>query len=114
MTTCSSGAALLQRVPIESCLALLTNEIEEYGASWYVDEEALEEGEERFADAYCSDNIFTYGKSSEASLSLQQALEHKLTNLWPPLSICPKSKETLVLDDASTTEAEAKARGFKA
>ena len=33
-------------------------------------------------------------------MSLQEALEDKLTNLWPPLCICPKSKETLVLDGA--------------
>ena len=89
LLTGTSGAAILQRVPVESCLQMMGPTIERCGAEW-LDANAKPQ---RFSVAFWSDNIFTYGRNLQCAMELQATLERHLSKDWKPLKICPKSRE---------------------
>ena len=109
LITGSSSAAALQRLPLEDIIGQQLDFLVERCVSF----PSFASGQTtKFATAYWSDNIFTFGCSVAAAMDMQQRIQVELERQWPPLRIGDDSKEILILAGNEETATEARRRGF--
>ena len=104
LTTGSSSAAMLQRVPVEDCLEAILDTAKANAAEF---------SGEKFSLAFWSDNVFAFGRSAWHACSTQKALEEHLSEHWAPLTIAKDSKECLVLPGSGEDLDSIEEMGFK-
>ena len=103
-------SCIAARAPIEDVLQKNADYIEERAASF-----AVNGGEriDKFAVAFWSDNIFTYGPSCEKAVEIQQIIEKSLARDWAPLRIGSDSREALFLAGSSEDKQAVAKQGVK-